>query len=426
MSINAYLPPCKLLASSKLYIDLFIIVPISNLLAMYYIFYAYIILIEQPLAQLLDIPGENWDITDKFSVTLEAIKDFLTVEPHKLKAYLCCLCHPLKPDELYVQSHHYESATTTSEIIESLIPKFINYKNNGLLRKIVLRFGCDKCKAALQEYLQHYSKFTDKKLCNMPNAVSDEELDRATGVKRLRVEANMRLEEATLSDTETVQYGLGQATGIDPYFISPAQHDPGSLILTFLVPEIVFEIFCELCEEDLEILADCGITRLQIENCVIENIDEYYKSADREKKQSLCIDDPDFTAKGISLVMLLKKVQCTQYAHLVNSLAAIPEENLQRACSNMFLQQLALTIGNWTELASYLGITGSTVQEIALQYHSMEEQTYQALLQWKQSYQDNATHEGLLKFLLQHAPLSTVEAALNIISLPKFGKISFV
>jgi hypothetical protein len=383
----------------------------------------YVILIEQPHC---DIPGENWDIVDEFSVALKAIEDFLAVEPPELKAYLSRISHPLKPDEPYVRLCQYESAATTPEIIQNLFPKFINYQNTGLLRKIVQRFGCDKCKAALQEYLQHYSKFTDKKLCNMPNAVSGEELDQATGVKRLRVETNLTLGEATIANTAVVQNGVGQATGIDPCFIVPAQHDPGSLILTFLVPESVYEIFCELCEEDLEILANCRITRLQIEDCGIENIQKQCTNADREKELFLCFDDSDITAKGIDIALLLKKkvLQCTQYAHLVNLLAAIPREDMRRVCSNKFLQRVAHIFGNWNELAPYLGITGSTLQQIALQYHSVEEQSYQALLQWKELFQDSATHEGLVEFLVRHAPLPVVEAALNIISPAKLGKIS--
>ena len=129
-----------------------------------------------------------------------------------------------------------------------------------------------------------------------------------------------------------------------------------------------------------------------------------------------------------SLPLLLKKrvLQCTQYAHLVNLLITIPQKQLQRACSNKHLQQLVPSIGNWAELAPYLGITGSIVQQITLQYHSMEEQTYQALLQWKQLYKKSATHEGLVKFLVRHAPLSAVESALNLISPAKLGKVSFV
>ena len=395
---------------------------VCNHLTLYYIC-VYIILLEQTQAQLFDIPGENWEITDKFAVALDTIKDSLAVEPPKLKGYLCCLCHPLKPDEPYVQSRLYESATTTSEIIQSLFPKLINYQNTGLLKRIVLRFGCDESKAALQEYLQHYSKFTDKRLYIMPKAVSDEELDRATGVKKLRIETSMTLEKATIADTEAVQKGLGQATGIDPDFISPAQHDPGSVILTFLVPESVGEIFCELCEEDLEILANCGITRLQIEDCVIESIHEYCTIADKEIEQSLFTDD--ITAKGLDIVLLLKKkvLQCTQYAHLVNLLTAVSQQDMHRVCSDDFLQRLALTFGNWIELSPYLGITGSAVQQITLQCDSLEEQSYQALLQWKQLFQDSATYESLVEFLIRHAPLSTVEAALNIISPAKLGEI---
>ena len=376
--------------------------------------------------QCFDLPERNWKVTELFSVALMAIKGFLEdlVEPCKLKKYLCCLCHPLQPEKPYIRSRHYESATTTSEIIQSLFPEFINYRNTGLLWQIV-RFGCDRCKAALHEYLQHYSKFIGERLCNMPNAVSDEELDRATGVKRLRVEIDMSLEDATIADAKTVQNRLEQATGIDSCFITLAQYDPGPLILTFLVPESISEIFHELCEEDLEVLANCGVTRLQIEDCVVENIHEYRTNADRIIEQTLYIDHP---GKGISLALLLKKVACcTQYAHLVNLLAGIPHENMQRECSNNVLRQLAPTIGNWTELAPYLGITESEVQQITMQYHSMEEQSYQALLQWKQLYQDSATHEGLVELLVCHAPLSTVEAALNIISPAMLGKtVSFI
>ena len=392
---------------------------------MYYCYF--IILIDQLQGNQPDITGKNWELAGQFSVALNTIKDLLAthVDPCKLVGFLDCFSHPFKPDNRYIQSDDYKSAATTSEIIQSLFPKFINYENTRLLEQIVQRFGCDKCKAALQEYQQHYSNSTDKKLCNMPNAVSEEELDRATGVKRLRVEKDMRLQDATVAETETVQNALEQATGIDSCFISPAQHDQGSLILTFLVPESVSEIFRELCKEDLEILANCGITRLQIEDCVVENIHKYRTNADGQIEQPLCIDHPDITSKGINLALLLNKVvQCTQYAHLVNLLAGIPHKNMRKECSNNFLRQLAPTIGSWTELAPYLGITKSEVQQITIQYHSMEEQTYQALLQWKQLFQDSATHEGLVEFLVHHTPLSTVEAALNHISPATLGKIS--
>ena len=388
----------------------------------------FIIFIDEPQGDDSDIPGTNWKLTAQFSVALNTIKRLLAhLDRCELVGFLDFLSHPLKPDKPYIQSDYYKSAATTSDIIQSLFPKFINYQNTGLLEQIVHTFGCDKCEEALQEYQQYYSNFTDKKLCNMPNAVSEEELVQVKGVKRLSIETSMSLVDATVADTEKVQNALEQATGIGSGFMSPAQHDEGSLILTFLVPESISDIFCELCEEDLEILANCGITRLQIEDCAVENIHEYHTNADGKIEQLLCIDHPDITDKGINLALLLKKVvQCTQYAHLVNLLAGVPHENMQKECSSNLLRQLAPTIGSWTELAPYLGITKSEVQQITMQYHSVEEQTYQALLQWKQLYQDSATHEGLVEFLVHHAPLSTVEAALNHISQPKLGKISFV
>ena len=377
----------------------------------------YSILLEHPQGDHSDIPEKNWELSGHFAVTLYTIKGHLVVHPCELVGFLDCFSHPLQPDERYIQSDDYKSATTTSEIIQSLFPEFINYRNTKLLEQIVQRFGCDTCKEALREYQQHYSKCTAVKLCSLPNAVSDEELDQVKGVKRLRVTTDKTLEEATIADTEIVQNGVGQATGIDTGFITPAQHDSGSLILTFLVPESVSEIFRELCEEDLEILANCGITRLQIENCVIENIQEYCTNAVNDIEQPLCIDRPGITTKGLDLILQLKKVaQSTQYAHLVNLLADIPQQILRRTCSDEFLQQLAPTIRNWAELAPYLGITKSIVQQITMQYDSVEEQAYHALLRWKCLDLDSATHEGLVEFLVYHAPLSTVEAALNLIS----------
>ena len=56
--------------------------------------------------------------------------------------------------------------------------------------------------------------------CHIMQYHADEELDRATGVKRLRVDTNMRLEDATIADTETMQSRIVEATGINSCFIS--------------------------------------------------------------------------------------------------------------------------------------------------------------------------------------------------------------
>ena len=377
------------------------------------------------------IPDKEWEIAAQFTNALVTIENLLEkrLKPSKLKMFLCQFCHPLNPEILYVESHLYEHASTTTEIITSLVPKFINYVNVGLLKQIVEIFGCKRCKAALQKYLKLYSQFTCKKLCNMPNAVSDEELDQATGVKKLRVETDKKLEEATITDVETVQNGLGKSTGIDPSFIAPAQHDEGSLILTFLVPESVWEIFHELCEEDLEILADCEVMRLQIEDCVIENIQQYRTKGAREIEQSSCFDHPGITAKGIDIALLLQKkvLRHKEYAHLVDLLADIPQEDMHKECTDRFLWHLAPNLDNWIELTPYLGIPESVVLQITGQHpDSINDQTYQALLQWKQLDCKSATYECLVECLVRHASLSAIKAALSMISPANLGKISKV
>ena len=342
------------------------------------------------------------------------------VNPLQLKNFLCKLSHPLKPEKPYItmirgKRSRFKDANTVTDIIEALVPKFINYMNVGLLEMIVDKFESEESQKVLQEYRDVYSQH-DRKLTVSPNSgpASDEELEQLHGAKRLRVKTGLNPEKATQTDVEKVQSGLEAATGIDGSFIVPAQHTEGCLLLIFLVPEDISEIFHELCEEDLEILADCGVTRLEIDNIVIENIEQYQSTVPLYTEDG----DVDVAAKGFEVILQqrvspLSREDC---AHVLALISNIPRSKLSQVCSDGFLYQVAQLIENWTRFAPYLGISELRMHELLQRYPSIDKQRYRALLEWKGLDLETATYRHLIEFLLKHASLSAIEPSLTLIS----------
>jgi len=187
----------------------------------------------------------------------------------KLQALLRFLrfhCHPLNPEMLYVDRYILHHAHSVSEVMESLVPDYINYMETGFLEAIVESFEVEEAQKLLQEYHDRYPHL--RQLSDMPDPVPDERLD-LTKRKRLRAKCDGDFESARANDVKRIQISVESAAGIDHQFVTPAQHSEGSLILTFLIPESVSGIFQELCDEDLEILAGSGIVELQINDCII-------------------------------------------------------------------------------------------------------------------------------------------------------------
>ena len=351
-----------------------------------------------------------------FDKCKDRIIDLLTnhVDPSKLKRFLCQLSHPLIPEDPYIKKDVLKDANEVINIIDALVPEFINYMHLKLLELIVRRFECGKSQEVLQEYRETCSQHV-RRLPVSPNSgpISDEELEQLHRVKQLRVKTDLNPKEATQTDVEKVQSGLEAATGIDSSFIVPAQHTEGCLLFIFLVPENISEIFRELCEEDLEILADCGVTRLEIDNIVIENIHQYQSAVPPYTD----IVDVDVAKRFVDMlqrrVSPLSKEDCARVLALMSN---IPRRKFAQVCSDNFLYQVAQLIENWARFAQYLGISELRMRELLRLYPSKDDQRYQALLEWKGFDPETATHRHLVQFLLKHAPLSAIEVSLTLIS----------
>ena len=350
-------------------------------------------------------------VVDKITEIIETV-----VELKKLLRFLRFYSHPLHPEMHYIDNHILQNSKSISEVMECLVPEYTNYMETGLLEAIIERFECKEAASLLQQYHDRYP--LNRLLKDMPDPVSDERLD-LTRRKRLRAKCDDDFDSARAVDVKKIQTAIETATGIDQQFVTHAQHSEGCLNLTFLIPECVSCIFQELCDEDLELLAEAGIVELQIDDFMIGDIQKY--SPQRTENSAPTVTAPSessTTAKGFDSYIDQRAEQFTskEKGQLKDLLESIPKSRMEEVCSDSFLRQLAAHMTDWRKLALHFGITELKAEEMAHYYPDVGEQKYRALHCWKQINPDTAKYEDLNACLLAHAPFALAEAALKMLS----------
>ena len=116
-----------------------------------------------------------------------------------------------------------------------------------------------------------------EKLEDLPGPITNGEIEQFHGTKRLKVEVKEDTWDAdtTVEIIGEVQDAVEMATGVDRAVIVYHSQDPGSILLTFLIPKSILHIFHELNTEDLTILANSGVMMLEVDELVIDNIQQY-------------------------------------------------------------------------------------------------------------------------------------------------------
>ena len=357
-----------------------------------------------------------------FTIVIDRITEKIetAVKVEKLLRFLRFYRHMLKPEMPYIEEHILQRTSSVSEVMECLVPEYINYMETGLLEAIIVRFECKEAQSLLHEYHDRYP--INRLLTDMPNPVSDERLDQ-TRRKKVRVECNgdIVFESARAVDVKRIQTAIEDATGIDHQFVIPAQHSDGCLVLTFLIPESVSCIFQELCDEDLELLAEAGIVELKIDDFVISDIQKCCPQRTKSSTQSITApsaDQSSTAAKGFDSYIDQRAEQFTskEKGQLKDLLESIPKPRMEEVCSDSFLQQLAAHMTDWRKLALHFGISELEAEEMAHYYPDVGEQKYRALDCWKQINPDTAKYEDLIACLLAHAPFALAEAALKMLN----------
>ena len=366
------------------------------------------------------ISREQRRICCNFATAMSKITDLVAaiVKPKKLLQFLRFYCHPLNPEVLYIDTKILQCTSSVSEIMESLVPGYVNYMNTGLLEDIIETFECKEAQSLLQQYHDHYPN--NRLLRDMPDPVPDEQMD-LTRRKRLIAKCDGDFDSARATDVQGVQRSIESATGIDRQFVTPAQHNEGSFILTFLIPDSVGGLFQELCNEDLEVLAKAGIMELRIDDFVINDIEKFHPQRTRISTQStrvISADQTGVTTKGFDSHIEQRVEQFTgkEKDQLKCLLESIPRSRLEEVCSDSFLQQLATRMRDWRKLAPHFGISESTAEELAHHFRDVDEQKCRALHWWKQISPNTATYQNLIACLLAHAPFGLAEATVKMLT----------
>ena len=348
-------------------------------------------------------PRETHHLSSDFASMFSDLTDLLdkSVDIAKLKDFLDCYSHPLYPEQLYVDPKTYKDAITTKQLIKSLCPQFINFLHYYLLEDIVGKFGCDKAKEVLQQYTdQKYS--CTRKLNSLPGPITDGEIEQFHGAKKLMVEVNGDANTATVEIIGEIQKALEKSTGTKRAVITYAFYDSSSVLLTFLIPESFLHIFSELNTEDLAILADSGVIKLEVNEKVIDNIEQY----STVKRSG--------SATGLEYYLSQRAAEMTsdRHLHLLKLLGTAETRMLSDICSKEFLENMAKDLQDWKKLARYFGIHERTIKELVYKYSDENSQKYQALLWWKKAKGFNATYYNLLESLILHGNIGEVKALL--------------
>ena len=365
------------------------------------------------------ITREQWRISTYFTTVLFWITKILEeeIKPEELVQFLCLQCHPLYPEALYVDRKILNSTGSVSDIMKSLVPDYINYMDTGLLEAILGTFQVHEAQKLLQQYHDRYPHL--RQLRDMPDPISDERLD-LTRRKRLKAKCDLDFDSAKAGDVKRVKTSIEGATGINQQFVTIAQTDEGSLILTFLIPESVSGIFQELCNEDLELLAEAGIMELQISGFVLSDIQKYCSQGTRNPVQSTGVFDAGQNAtrvKGYDAYIEHRSEPFTsnEKAQLTGLLGSVSKSKLEEVCSDSYLQQLSTHIRDWKKLAPRFGISNLEAEELTHCYQTLSEQGYWALHCWKQINPKTAMYGELIACLLAHAPFDLTKAALKML-----------
>ena len=373
------------------------------------VFYFLYFTVKAPTKPPLD-PRESHHLCREFATTFPEVANILNtfVCVSELKKFLKSYCHPLEPEKLYVEPKIYADASTTMEVLESLFPQYINYMHYYLLEDIVVRFQCDRAKKVLQQYIE-LKDSKKRKLEDLPGPITEGEIEQFYGAKRLKIKVKGNISDVTVEIIGESQKALEKATGVEQAVTVYAFHDPGCVLLTFLIPESILHIFHELNTEDLTILANGGVMKLEVDEVVIDNIQQYSvvkvaASSDKSTK-------PD----GLEYHLQQRATDMTseRFSHLLKMLGSVEPKMLNDDCSENFLEMFAKSLQDLKKLTSYFNIHEWYIEEIVCNYPDEDDQKYQALLCWKRVEGSTATYYNLLESLILHGEVDEIEAFLQ-------------
>ena len=361
------------------------------------------------------VGGQSRDLwlrmSTKFARTVETVADHLNkfTVAEDLKRFLSAVCHPLMPEKMFIERTVYESKSTTKDVIYSLIPQYINYISYTLLEEIIDTFNNREARVVLDDYIRDIRKC---RLREISPTTSDEEMDDFQGQKILKITIDLGEEKVTVIDVHKVTGAVEQATGTSRSSqVFTASNASNSVLLVFLIPEIVTDIFHHLCAEDLTILSNAGITKIQLEDLEITNIRKYITNMNKVPKKRVEL------VKPTSLEYYVNErtdISSDRRYELNVMIKKVTDSELSEVCSEQLLQKFSQYMQNWKTLAPFLGMQDFYYDEFTARYPERKQQNYQILLFWKRREGSRAIYHHLLETVVLHGTAREMEALIQI------------
>ncbi len=215
---------------------------------------------------------ESWHLSTEFAFMLGNLIPLMNkeVEVEKLKRFLQHF-RDVRTGLPYVDPKIYESCASTAEVLDALVKQqWFHSTQLNLLKTIVGKYGCVESQSLLQEYELKLPKSAPLKKRSR-NEHTDVETVSSYGSKKLKVDINGDADTYSLNDVEVVQEALEKTSRVSRDVIVLEKLDPGSVILTFIVPACTVGSFTDLekSEKHLSDLAAVGILSIKIDHVTI-------------------------------------------------------------------------------------------------------------------------------------------------------------
>ena len=124
-------------------------------------------------------------MVDRITEILEMV-----VKPEKLLNFLRFYCHPQNPEKRGIDEDVLQSTSSIYEVMQSLVPKHINYGKTELLEAIIERFELKEAESVLQQYRDDFPNVPDESLgqarWKRSRVKSDDKIDSTGTIKQSR------------------------------------------------------------------------------------------------------------------------------------------------------------------------------------------------------------------------------------------------
>ena len=97
-------------------------------------------------------------------------------------------------------------------------------------------------------------------------------------------------------------------------------------------------------------------------------------------------------------------------------LRSVPEETLEKPCSDEHIVKIASEITNWQSIAPHLGLKPVDEETILQNHRDVQLQRREMLRTWQQKFGSNATYDGLAKALYDAERVDLVGKVVDVLT----------